>query len=153
VLVSTDDRESPDRFPSEPLEFGSPLGDPSEAIGGRRPSLLVVEDDDSTLSALRRLFTRLGWDVHSAMTVSEALELLVLEPEGIVLDLMLPDGDGLAVLRKVRSAGFSAKVVVTTGVEDPRRLEDARRHLPDALLRKPMEFGELLRALNLRHEA
>jgi CheY-like chemotaxis protein len=121
-------------------------------IEDRRPVLLLVEDHDSTLSALRRLFTRLGWDVRSAITVSEALTLLTLEPEWIVLDLMLPDGDGLAVLREARSAGSSAKVVVTTGIEDPRRLEDARRHLPDAFLRKPMEFGELLRALNLRHE-
>jgi CheY-like chemotaxis protein len=152
VEHSFDHREPQEFVPNEPVKPGTTSSSPAGTGGleDRKPLLLLVEDDDSTLSALRKLFTRLGWDVRSAMTVSEALAMLVLEPEMIVLDLMLPDGDGLAVLRKVRSEGSSARVVVATGVEDRRRLEEVRRHLPDALLRKPMEFDDLIRALNLR---
>ena len=155
MRIASDHRATRQFVTPEPADLRRPWTHPADRIEieDRRPLLLLVEDHDSTLSALRRLFTRLGWDVRSAMSVSEALAMLALEPEWIVLDLMLPDGDGLAVLREARSAGSSAKVIVTTGIEDPRRLEDARRHLPDAFLRKPMEFGQLLRALNLQHEA
>jgi two-component system OmpR family response regulator len=130
------------------LKVEPPSSDPVGQVEGRKPLLLLVEDDDSTQSALRRLFTRLGWDVRSATTVSEGLAMLEFEPDGIVLDIMLPDGDGLAVLREVRSLGSSARVVVTTGVDDWRRLEEIRRHLPDALLRKPLEFEQLIQALS-----
>ena len=122
-----------------------------EPIGGgppeTKPRLLLVEDDWRTHSALRKILGKLGWEVHSAMTVSGGLALLDLKPEAIVLDLMLPDGDGMAVLRKVRSERLRAKVAVTTGVEDARRLDEIRSLSPDALLRKPLELSDLLRAL------
>ena len=62
------------------------------------------------------------------MTVAGGLALLDLKPEAIVLDLMLPDGDGLDVLRKVRSerlrrSGSSSP----PGIEDRDRLEEIRR--------------------------
>jgi CheY-like chemotaxis protein len=150
VELTSDPRKARESLTPGPIKAGPSSGHPVDKIKGRKPLLLLVEDDDSTRSALRKLFARLGWDVRSAMTVSDALTMLALEPEGIVLDLMLPDGDGLAVLRRVRSAGSSAKVVVTTGIDDPRRLDEVRRHLPDALLRKPMKFDDLVRALNVK---
>ena len=126
--------------------------DPVELITegeAAKPRMLLVEDDWRTHSALRKILSKLGWEVHSAMTVAGALALLDLKPDAIVLDLMLPDGDGAAVLRKVRSEKLRAKVAVTTGVEDSRRLEEIRGLAPDALLRKPLELGDLLRALTI----
>ena len=114
-----------------------------------RPRLLLVEDDWRTHSALRKILGKLGWEVHSAMTVSGGLALLELKPEAIVLDLMLPDGDGLAVLRKVRSEQLQTKVAVTTGVDDHDRLEAARSLEPNALLRKPVDLDDLLRVLGI----
>ncbi len=84
--------------------------------------LLLIEDDWRTHSALRKIFSRLGWEVHSAMTVSGGLALLSLKPEAVLLDLMLPDGDGEAVLRQVRSDCLETKIIVTTGIEDYARL-------------------------------
>jgi CheY-like chemotaxis protein len=112
-----------------------------------RPFLLLVEDDWRTHSALRKILGKLGWEVQSAMTVSGGLALLDLKPDALVLDLMLPDGDGAEVLRKARAESPSTKVAVTTGVEDFRRLEEIRDLQPDALLRKPLELGDLLRVL------
>ncbi len=122
----------------------SPTAD-VEASPRRR--LLVVEDDWRSHSALRKIFTRLGWEVHSAMTVAGGLALLDKKPQGVVLDLMLPDGDGLGVLRTVRAERLAARVVITTGIVDGPRLDEVRRLGPDALLRKPYEFGDLLQAL------
>jgi DNA-binding response OmpR family regulator len=117
------------------------------AEGRDKPRLLLIEDDWRTHSALRKILTRLGWEVQSAMTVSGGLALLDHKPDAVVLDLMLPDGDGLDVLRKARSERLRAKFAVTTGVDDPRRLEEVRGLRPDALLRKPLELNELLRAI------
>jgi DNA-binding response OmpR family regulator len=112
-----------------------------------RPRVLLVEDDWGTHSALRKILTKLGWEVHSAMTVSGGLSLVHLKPEAIILDMMLPDGDGIDVLRRVRDTKESMKVAVTTGIEDRARLEQIRKLGPDALLRKPLELEDLLRVL------
>ena len=114
-----------------------------------KPRLLLVEDDWRTHSALRKILGRLGWEVHSAMTVSSGLALLDLKPDAVILDLMLPDGDGMAVLRKVRSEQLASKVAVTTGIEDRARLEEIRKLQPDALLRKPLDLSDLLRAIGI----
>ncbi len=110
--------------------------------------LLLIEDDWRTHSALRKIFSRLGWEVHSAMTVAGGLALLGMKPEAVLLDLMLPDGDGAAVIRQVRLDCLETKIIVTTGIEDRRRLEDVRGLQPDAVLRKPLELNDLLRLLD-----
>jgi CheY-like chemotaxis protein len=121
--------------------------------GPAKPRLLLVEDDWRTHSALRKILGKLGWEVHSAMTVSGGLALLELKPDAIILDLMLPDGDGMAVLLKVRSEQLPMKVAVTTGVEDRKRLDEIRKLAPDALLRKPLELRDLLRVLGIEPAA
>jgi DNA-binding response OmpR family regulator len=112
-----------------------------------RPRVLLVEDDWRTHAALRKILIKKGWEVHSAMTVSGGLALLHLRPQAIILDMMLPDGDGMELLRLVRAENHPTKVAVTTGMEDRARLEEIRKLRPDALLRKPLELDDLLRAL------
>jgi len=125
-------------------EGPTPAGDTSAS---KPRLLLVVEDDRTTLLALRRILTRLGWDVHSASTVAGGLDLLDLRPRALILDLMLPDGDGLAVLRRVRAENLPTRVAVTTGVHDDDRLEAVRRLRPDGLIRKPVDLDLLLAAI------
>src|SRR4051794_3761034 len=68
-----------------------------------RPRLLVVDDDPCTRMALHALFTRRGWEVALASTVAAGLAGLVPSPHCVILDLMLPDGGGEAILREVRA--------------------------------------------------
>jgi two-component system response regulator (stage 0 sporulation protein F) len=82
-----------------------------------------------------------------ATTVAEALALLKNGPESVVLDLMLPDGDGVTVLRAVRQMGLAARVVVATGAGDADYLQTARDLQPAALLQKPVRLPELIAAL------
>ncbi len=121
--------------------------DESPGTSSPKRRLVLIEDDWSTHSALRKILSRLGWEVQSAMTVSAGLALLPLNPEAVILDLMLPDGDGLTVLQKVRAEYPTIRVAVTTGVEDRQRLDEIQSLKPDALLRKPLELSDLLRAL------
>src|SRR3954468_2006287 len=102
------------------------------------PLLLILEDHAATRLALGRVFVHRGWTVRSAAGVAEALDLLGggPAPDALILDLMLPDGDGLDVLRRVRGAGLRTQVAVCTGTSDPMLLMRARALEPDLLLIK-----------------
>ena len=68
-------------------------------------------------------------------------------PHVVLLDLMLPDGDGLAVLEAIRDRHLQAHVTVLTGVGDLDRLDRARSLKPDALLQKPVDFLQILQQI------
>jgi len=106
----------------------------------RRPRhrLLLVEDHPDTRRLLRRMLTIRGWDVLEAATMAEGLAQLDPPPDCIVLDLMLPDGGGETILRRVRIEGLPTRVVVNTGTDDPARLNEVSYMRPDAVLPKPL---------------
>ena len=94
------------------------------------------------MDALRKIFTRKGWDVISAMTVAGGLALLDPPPDCVILDLMLPDGGGEAILRRVRDEKFKTYVAVCTGMIDPARLAVVEGLGPETLMRKPISLVE-----------
>lgn len=106
-----------------------------------------MEDDLVSASALTAILTRRGYEILHAPTVAEAMALLSERPDTIVLDLMLPDGDGAAVLTAVRQSGLPIRVVVTTAVHDPARLAEVRALQPDLVMQKPIDLAGLLRVL------
>jgi CheY-like chemotaxis protein len=115
-----------------------------EPPASRLQKVLIVEDDRSSRRALVRLFRLKGWQVVEASTLAEAFAGLDSLPSCIVLDLMLPDGDGSDLLRHVRVAGLKIRVVVATGVADPARLKFVAGLGPDSLVHKPIKFNEVL---------
>ena len=141
------------RFHSDPfLEDSSALADSSEEDEvlpdpPRKYRVLVVEDDPATLNALRAVLTHKGWDVRIASTIRAAIQSLTAEVDCMILDLMLPDGHGTTLLRIAREKEFPVRVVVTTGASDPDLLLRGSGHEPAAVLRKPINLSELLRAI------
>src|SRR3954447_19635874 len=117
--------------------------DGATAMNGYR--ILVIDDDKATRDALGRLFAHKGWVVTVANCVTEAMTKLDPPPHCILLDLMLPDGDGEDVLRKVRDEGLPTKVAIHTGTDDPVRLALVKGMDADALFRKPIDFDEVCR--------
>ena len=85
-----------------------------------------------------------GWAgrVSEAGTVAEGLTKLDVEPEPcfLILDLMLPDGDGIAVLEAVRQKGLRTLVAVCTGSVDLARLKAVAELRPDAMFPKPIRM-------------
>ena len=114
--------------------------------------ILVVEDDDASRDALRRLFVHKGWLVSVAKTISEGLEALDPPPHCVILDLMLPDGEGEDLLRKLREDNLPSRVAVCTGTNDPVRIALVKGLDPDALFQKPIDFEELCRVLEAKTE-
>jgi DNA-binding response OmpR family regulator len=107
--------------------------------------LLVVEDEADLVSALRVGLARAGYAVDTALTVAEAERKLAVEPyDLVVLDLMLPDGDGFDLCRRIRAGGSSARVLMLTArgaLADRVQGLDAGA---DDYLTKPFALAELL---------
>jgi two-component system OmpR family response regulator len=111
--------------------------------------VLVVEDEPHVRRALGTFLRRHGFDTRDAGCVGEALAALEAgsEPACVVLDLMLPDGAGEVVLRRLRAAGSAIRVVVCTATANPERLAIVRALAPAELLPKPIDLAALLAAL------
>lgn len=78
--------------------------------------VLLVEDDLAVAHAIERLLKANDFKVSVADTATTALEAVrTLRPDLLVLDLGLPDGDGLNVLRTLRQDGDATRVVVLSG--------------------------------------
>jgi CheY-like chemotaxis protein len=110
--------------------------------------MLLVEDHIPTRDVLRRALAHRGWEVSEATTIAEGLARLDLDRpfDCVLLDLMLPDGDGEVILRKVRTEGLPTRVVVNTATCDPARLREVSYGRPDAVLEKPYDLEGLCRA-------
>ncbi len=109
--------------------------------------MLLVEDDAASAMALSTILRRRGFEVAHVTTVAEALAHLGTNPLFVILDLMLPDGDGLTVLKKIREAGLASRVVVTTAVSEPDRLRAVHALKPEIVLQKPIDLSVLLNSL------
>lgn len=110
--------------------------------------ILVVEDESNLLDSLRRGLQREDYDVLSAQSIGEARHLALTEaPDGMLLDLMLPDGDGLAMLRDLRSEGFDKPVLILTARDSVQERVHGLDAGADDYLLKPFAFDELLARL------
>src|SRR5688572_10232131 len=105
---------------------------------------LLVDDDPDTCEALTRILRRRGYDIDCAKSINEAMQKLKAEPDCLVLDLMLPDGNGIQVLRHVRESGLPVRVAVATGAGDTDLMSDAILLRPDAFFTKPIDATELV---------
>ncbi len=109
--------------------------------------ILVVEDQRSLLRNLVRGLEEEGYEVIPAASVSEARVALARQPDVFVLDLMLPDGSGVELLRKLRGEGLRQPILILTArdsVDD--RVEGLDAGADDYLV-KPFSFNELLARL------
>ncbi len=106
--------------------------------------LLVVDDDRAARRTLELAFGELGFDVFTAGTVKEGLAAWREEhPDCILLDLMLPDGDGLEVLEAARGEGLGGVVIMITGHQDLDRAITAMRAGAQDYIHKPLNLDEL----------
>ena len=79
-------------------------------------SLLLVDDDDTSRDRLARTLQERGFDVRTASSVDQALELArEAAPEYAVLDVKMPDGDGMDLLRALHRMETGTQAVVLTG--------------------------------------
>jgi DNA-binding response OmpR family regulator len=107
--------------------------------------VLVVEDNALVTSATRILLEDAGFRVSTAGTVAEAQAICQSDaPEVILLDLRLPDGDGLGLVKRVREQSAASPLVVAlTGRDEPEvRARCLRAGCVEVLL-KPVDTRAL----------
>ena len=115
-----------------------------------KPTVLLVEDEPAVSEPLAQVLAREGYDVTVAADCRAARAAISAAPRLILLDWMLPDGDGLGLLREWRSAGITTPVIFLT----------ARAELIDKVLglemgaddyvTKPFEARELIARIRAR---
>jgi DNA-binding response OmpR family regulator len=118
---------------------------------------LVIEDNPKMAMAIQSGLQEHGMAVDVSHTGYEGEELAASEPyDAIVLDLMLPDRDGVEVCRNLRRRGVQAPVLMLTALSGTQDKVNGLDAGADDYLAKPFEFEELLarlRALMRRGQA
>jgi two-component system, OmpR family, response regulator MprA len=106
--------------------------------------ILVVDDDRSVRDALRRALTLGGYEVESAEDGRQALQRLTAgSPDAVVLDVGMPEIDGLEVCRRVRSSGDRVPILMLTARDAISDRIDGLDAGADDYLVKPFDLGEL----------
>ena len=111
-----------------------------------KPHVLIVEDNELVTGALRILFEETGHRVSVAHSVTEAIAAgRASAPDLLLLDLSLPDGDGLEVSRALMALGIKPRATVAiTGSDDEASIERCSKAGITAVMVKPISTGELL---------
>jgi two-component system copper resistance phosphate regulon response regulator CusR len=112
-------------------------------------TVLIVEDEPRIADFLAKGLRRQGYDVECAYTGSDALAWTGGESDGppidlIVLDLGLPDIDGLDVLRALSARGSEVPVIVLTARTEASDRTEALRLGASEYLTKPLPFPDFL---------
>jgi two-component system KDP operon response regulator KdpE len=110
--------------------------------------ILVCDDELQILRALRVILRDAGFEVVATATAQEALDAAAVHPpDAAILDLVLPDGDGVEVCRSIREWSDMAILVLSAVGEEEQKVR-ALDAGADDYVTKPFGTGELIARLN-----
>lgn len=118
-------------------------------MGSNKPLILVVEDDKAIRNLISTTLEMQGYQFVTAQTGQQAIMLATSHnPDVIILDLGLPDMDGVSIIQKVRSWSLVPIIVVSARTEDEDKI-GALDAGADDYLTKPFATSELLARLRV----
>ena len=115
------------------------------------PTVLVVDDDSSYCTIIRELLVRNGYQVRLAYGAEQAFDLLQRErPDLILADFMMPEVDGLAFIKRLRSSPAQAGIptIVVSALVLARERAAAALAGADAFVAKPFSINQLRAAID-----
>jgi DNA-binding NtrC family response regulator len=122
----------------------------SKAVDTIRQSVLVVDDEENFLTLLKWFLTQRGYDVSTALSADEALDIVQTQNFDVaLLDIKLGSGDGLTLLEQVTARSPRLKVIMMTAYPTVASLKQAFSKGAMRYLTKPVDLQELTEALRL----
>jgi two-component system response regulator RegA len=113
-----------------------------------RPSLLLVDDDDTFREVMQRALEKRGFAVSGARDVVQALTISEQDcPEYALVDLGMPGPSGFWLVRRLRELCTQTRVVVVSGWDRERVAVESIKHGARHYLTKPVSIDEVLQAL------
>lgn len=113
-------------------------------------TILYIEDDPTTTRLVQRQLQHSGYVVHNVNSGRDGVRMAeTLVPNLILLDINLPDMDGLTVARQLKARPRLAHIpiIVITGITDMKVRDDALRAGCDLFLPKPVSKVEILKSV------
>jgi two-component system, OmpR family, KDP operon response regulator KdpE len=109
--------------------------------------VLVCDDEPQIIRALRLILREAGYQVSKAATLSEALDLAAREPpDAAIIDLVLPDGNGIQLCAELRSWS-TMPIIVLSALDEEEQKVQALRAGADDYVTKPFSARELIARL------
>jgi two-component system cell cycle response regulator DivK len=111
-------------------------------VSARAARILVVDDNLASLKLVTFVLAQVPYDVRAAIDAEDAIDLVRrFKPRLILVDLQMPDTDGLALTRRLKAdpATRDALIVAVTTDTSKREVADARAVGVDGYITKPME--------------
>jgi two-component system KDP operon response regulator KdpE len=123
-------------------------------MSARPLKILVIDDEPPIRKLLRMGLTTQGYEISEAPDGKKSLELLAQKPDLVILDLGLPDMEGLELLRMIRARNESVPIVVLSSRGDEAGKVQALDLGADDYVTKPFGMDELLARMRaaLRHQ-
>jgi len=116
----------------------------------KKINILLVDDEKDFLETTMKRLARRGYDVRSTMNCSEAIQLIGSGwPEVVVLDVMLPDRDGIQCLKEIRQKWPSIVIILLTGHASMQAGRQCLEYGANDYCLKPIELDELVEKIKI----
>jgi DNA-binding NtrC family response regulator len=113
-------------------------------------TILVVDDEDKVRKLLKRFLSSIGHDVIMATNGEEALEKIQEEPAIVLLDYLMPEGNGIKVLEEIKEISPSTDVIMVTGIGGHEIGVESFRQGAFEYITKPINLTHLKFLLDFR---
>ncbi len=117
----------------------------------KEKKIMIIDDDSATVDALEKLFVDVGYKVISAFTGETGLNKVIEEkPDVVILDIKLPDMDGLQVCGKIKEEQCikDIPVVMLTGYDTDKNFDESIRKKADWYMVKPYSVNYMLKIVD-----
>jgi DNA-binding response OmpR family regulator len=133
-------------LPATERRSESPAPSPTSAPPCR---VLVVDDEPLVRSLVRLLLGQHGFSVEDAASGNDGIVAIRRsQPDVVLLDMMLPDLDGVDVVQRLRASGVKVPVILCSGDLGAARERGLDPGLVQGMLQKPFDSGQLLAAID-----
>lgn len=110
-------------------------------------NILVIDDEPDVCEVLQTFLEDMGFGVRTSTTTQNLPELLASPPDIVLLDVLMPEANGLECLPQIKNLAPNCQVVVITGVNDYRIADLFYEAGAHSFLTKPIRHQDLLETL------